>query len=72
MFVRFHGEFYVLIVEVIALRVVAKKLVDVALVAVRFVKKPVVALRSVAKKLEEVALVAVNDVAVVVARVEVP
>ena len=44
-------------VEVMALSVVAKKLVEVAFVAVRFVKKPVVAFRRVVKKLVEVAFV---------------
>jgi hypothetical protein len=47
----------VLMVEVIALSVVAKKLVLVAFVAVRFVKKPVVAFKSVAKRLVLVAFV---------------
>ena len=53
----------VLIVPVTALKSEAKRLVDVAFVAVKLVKNPVVALRRVAKKFEEVALVSVAPVA---------
>jgi hypothetical protein len=58
-----------LTVAVTALRTEAKRLVLVALVAVRLVKNAVVALRRVAKKFEEVALVSVELVSVELVRV---